>query len=119
MILFSLLIMTDLVSLSDFLSIMALSCMEQLFECFLLTRCERFLKPWKAELVDSSEISRKIDVARFLYRNICTVGAFVSQRDQNTLHDLIQSLCYNPGTPPHFFYIVCPLLTPQEKSALT
>ena len=28
-------------------------------------------------------ISREMDVALFLYRNICTGGAFVSQRDQN------------------------------------
>ena len=74
--------MMDVVPLSAFLSTMALSCMRQLlFECFLLTRCERFLKPQKAELVDSSLISREMDVALFLYRNICTGGAFVSQRD--------------------------------------
>ena len=40
-----------------------------LFECFLLTGCERFQKPRKAELVDSSPISREMDVAHFLYRN--------------------------------------------------
>ena len=82
LILFSLLIMMDVVPLSAFLSTMALSCMRQLlFECFYLTGCERFLKPQKAELVDSSQISHKMDVAHLLYRNICTGGAFVLQRD--------------------------------------
>ena len=45
----------------------------------------RFLKLRKAGLVDSSLISREMDVALFLYRNICTGGAFVSQIDQNLL----------------------------------
>ena len=48
--------MMDVVPLSALFSIMALSYMRQLFESFLLTRCERFLKPQKAEPVDSSQI---------------------------------------------------------------
>ena len=35
--------------------------------------------------MDSSLISREMNVALFLYRNISTGGAFVSQRDQNLL----------------------------------
>ena len=68
-----------MVPLSVLLSIMALSCMRQLFECFLLTGCKTFLTPRKAELVDSSQISCEMYVAHFLYCNICTGGAFVSQ----------------------------------------
>ena len=42
------------------------------------TSSRKVSKPRKAGLVHSSLISREMDVALFLYRNICTEGAFVS-----------------------------------------
>ena len=91
--------MTDVVPLSAFLSIMLLSTHNCLSACsspgmrlafgFLRALISlllgRFLKPQEAGLVDSSLISREMDVTLFLYRNICTGGAFVSQRDQSLL----------------------------------
>jgi len=116
LILFSLLIMTDVVPLSALFSIMALSYMWQLFESFLLTGCERFLKPRKAELVDSSQISHKMDVAHFLYRNICTWRRIRLTTRSKCTWWFNSVPCYCPELPSNFFYMVCPLLPPRKIS---
>ena len=85
--------MTDVFPFSAFLSIMVLSRDDFLSACSspgvrlglvswieslraLISPLGRFLKPRKAGLVYSSLISREMYVALFLYRNICTGGAF-------------------------------------------
>ena len=90
--------MTDVVPLSAFLSVINLSrdncwsaCsspgvrLGESLRALISLLLGRSLRPQKAGLVDSSLISREMDVALFLYRNICTGGAFVWQRDQNLL----------------------------------
>ena len=93
--------MRDLVPLSAFLSVII----------GFVTRFSAFGSPGVIATV--CQISREMDVACFLYHIICIGGTF--KIDQNTLDDLIQSLCCCSELPLTSSYLVCPFPPPPLK----